>query len=212
MLQPTTTRATCAATSGRACLICGGCPGPLLERPYESGTLTFSASSRCFFFAMLTVYPFSVSKKASMKPCATGAVSALPYPRSFPTRLATPVASGEEPGSVGRNLPSRQGIHSASFQNPLTSPTPAPSSSRGCNCCPLRCSRSWPVITRLELATKYSLCRMCGAPKPAEHKSTPPTEYPAASKSAETVLNQARPSLLLTCSPKMFRGAHSLMR
>ena len=151
-----------------------------------------------------------------MKPCATGAQSALPYPRSFPTRLVIPVASGEEPGSIGRYLSSRQRIHSASRQNPFVNgqdlPAPTLSFSLDCTNSPLRSARSSLVPVRLASATKYSLCRMCGAPKPAEQISTPPTAYPVASKSAETIPSQARPSLLATCSPKTVRGAHSLMR
>ena len=82
-----------------------------------------------------------------MKPCATGAVRALPYPRSFPTRPVIPAASGEEPGSIGRYLSSRQRIHSASRQKPLVRPS-AP-------CCP----RSFRSRSR----SPFALCILCDA-------------------------------------------------
>lgn len=61
---------------------------------------------------------------------------------------------------------------------------------------------------RLELATHQSLCRMCGAPTPAAHRSAPALEYSIASRSANTPASQFLPALLATCSPKTVGGWH----
>lgn len=71
------------------------------------------------------------------------------------------------------------------------------------NPCVRLCHRS-PLAS----ATQYSLCRICGAPKPAAQVSTAPKEYASFSRSADTRSIQSRPSLLATCSPRITSGLH----
>ena len=57
-------------------------------------------------------------------------------------------------------------------------------------------------------ATHHNLCRMCGEPTPAAHKSAPAAAYPIASKSSNTTASHSLPAFDATCSPKTVAGRH----